>query len=119
MKKNIGALLVIAAIALGAPPSTFAGAASPLSNGGVVSRHDSVVYTVTFMGGEPAAVEVIGDGDTDLDVYVSDENDNLIASAEGRGDHAVVRWQPRWTGPFTIRIVNRGSVSNRYVVITN
>ena len=72
-------------------------------------------YTITFRGGEAAVFAVSGDGDTRLDLYVYDQNGNLIDSDVGHGDDKVCRWAPRWTGPFVIRVVNRGSVANRYL----
>jgi hypothetical protein len=62
---------------------------------------------------------VKGDGDTRLDLYVYDENGNLITSQVGPGDNCLARWQPKWTGPFTIRVVNRGGIGNRYYIWTN
>ena len=34
-------------------------------------------------------------------------------------DDCYVRWVPAWTGRYTIRIVNRGPVYNRFVILTN
>lgn len=64
-------------------------------------------------------VIVNGDGDTDLDLYVYDENGNLMGKDIDYSDYCVVSWTPRWTGPFTIKIKNRGSVYNRYKIYTN
>lgn len=77
------------------------------------------VWKFTFRGGEEAIVMVIGDGDTDLDLYIYDENGNLIDSDTDPDDNCICTFTPRWTGPFTIKIVNRGRVYNRYVLITN
>lgn len=77
------------------------------------------VYRVQFRAGELAIVTVSGDGDTDLDLYVYDSNDNLIDSDTDYSDDCVCMWTPRWTGTFTIKIKNRGSVYNRYVIHTN
>lgn len=76
-------------------------------------------YKVQFRAGELAIVTVSGDGDTDLDLYVYDSNDNLIDSDTDYSDDCVCMWTPRWTGTFTIKIKNRGSVYNRYVIHTN
>jgi hypothetical protein len=66
-----------------------------------------------------AIVTVQGDGDTDLDLYVYDEFGNRVAADEGPTDHCSVIWTPRWTGTFTIKVVNRGALSNRYRLRTN
>lgn len=77
------------------------------------------VYKEKFYAGEQAAVIVIGDGDTDLDLYIYDANGNLITSDTDYSDDCVCTWTPKWTGTFTIKIVNRGNVYNRYVLRTN
>ncbi len=84
-----------------------------------VSAKDTDVWTVTFRGGSRAMVVVNGDGDTDLDLYVYDENGNLMGKDIDYSDYCVVSWTPRWTGPFTVKIINRGNVYNRYRIYTN
>jgi hypothetical protein len=76
-------------------------------------------FRITFNGLEVATVALSGDGDTRLDLYVYDENGNLVTSQVGPGDDCLATWVPRWTGTFIIRIVNRGVLSNRYVLVTN
>ena len=75
-------------------------------------------FIVTFRGGEPARVAVRGDGDSDLDLYVYDENGNLICKDDDPSDGMYCAWNPRWTGPFRIRILNRG-VANEYRIAHN
>ena len=76
-------------------------------------------YTASFVANQLAEILVSGDGDTDLDLYVYDSNGNLIASDTDYSDDCYVRWVPKWTGRYTIRIVNRGPVYNRFVILTN
>ena len=76
-------------------------------------------YTVKFWAEELAEVVVLGDGDTDLDLYIYDEGGHLIASDSDYTDQCVCRWVPAWTGSFTIKIINRGAVYNSYVLATN
>lgn len=76
-------------------------------------------YTASFIADRLAEVLVSGDGDTDLDLYVYDSNGNLIASDADYTDDCYVRWVPAWTGRYTVRIVNRGPVYNRFVILTN
>jgi hypothetical protein len=93
--------------------------------GGAIYHTDRVLpfradsYTLTFRGGEVARVAVVGDGDTDLDLYVYDENGNLIGSDTDATDRCLVQFTPRWTGQFRIRITNSGWVYNQYVLMTN
>jgi hypothetical protein len=73
-------------------------------------------YTAYVMGGVPAAITINGDGDTDLDLYVYNRFGNLVAVDEDDTDYCVVRWVPASSGMVTIRVVNRGSVYNDYIV---
>lgn len=76
-------------------------------------------YDVKFTGGELARVVVYGDGDTDLDLYIYDENGNLIVKDDDRSDRCVVQWTPKWTGTFRVSVSNRGKVANQYALATN
>ncbi len=60
-----------------------------------VEAYTANVYRVSFYGGELARVRVVGDGDTDLDVYVLDEHGNEIASHTDYTDNCEAIWQPR------------------------
>ncbi|MDY2605779.1 MAG: hypothetical protein SOW10_06490 [Alloprevotella sp.] len=71
-------------------------------------------WTYTFRANSEARVTVEGDGDTDLDLYIYDENNNLITKDDDNIDYCICTWTPKWTGTFKIKIVNRGSVYNRY-----
>lgn len=75
-------------------------------------------YRVTFRGGEPARVVVSGDGDSDLDLYVYDENGNRICQDTDATDTMICSWTPRYTGPFTIRVRNLGE-ANVYRIVHN
>jgi hypothetical protein len=85
----------------------------------IVRAKSSNVYHWTFVGHEWEVLAVSGDGDTDLDLYVYDDNGNLIAKDDDYSDDCLVRFMPRWTGHFTIKVVNRGKYANRYTIGTN
>lgn len=76
-------------------------------------------YEIKFWASELAEVIVIGDGDNDLDLYIYDQNGNLIASDTDYTDQCVCRWVPAWTGAFRIRIVNRGAIYSDFAIATN
>ena len=84
-----------------------------------VKANTTDIYTIRFYGGSLAEVFVSGDGDTDLDLYIYDENGNLITKDDDYSDDCLCRWYPRWTGVFKVKIVNRGSVYNRYQIYVN
>ncbi|MCH2174471.1 MAG: hypothetical protein MK193_01945 [Lentisphaeria bacterium] len=86
---------------------------------GRVNARETDEFVVSFRGGKPAWIYVSGDGDTDLDLYVYDENGNRIGEDEDGTDECLVRFNPIWTGPFTIRVKNRGNIYNAYKLVTN
>ncbi len=76
-------------------------------------------YEISFIERELAEIFVLGDGDTDLDLYVYDSNGHLIAKDDDFTDRCIVRWVPAWTGRYIIKIVNRGPILNNYHLLTN
>jgi hypothetical protein len=91
----------------------------PLKRLDSVLSHSTDVYRWTFRGGEHAAVGVVGDGDTDIDLYVYDGNGNYIGSDTDITSQCLVEWTPRWTGTFIIMVKNLGSVYSDYLIVTN
>ena len=79
----------------------------------------SDIYTVSFNGEEPAMAAITGDGFTDLDLFVEDQNGNRICSSTSAVDDEICRWTPKWTGNFRIRVRNIGTVPNEYRLWTN
>jgi hypothetical protein len=90
-----------------------------ISHGDRVHARTINTYYIDFYGGEYAEVAIVGDGDTDLDLFIYDENGNLIASGESYSDTEVVGWTPRWTGTFTVEVHNLGSVYNDFGLGSN
>lgn len=84
-----------------------------------VNGNSTDTYQISFVAGYLAEILVSGDGDTDLDLYVYDNNGNLIAQDSDYSDDCYVSWVPAWTGRFIVKIVNRGPVYNKYVLLTN
>ena len=121
------ALLAEAAAIDGAAkaPAMAAAAATRGAKGGPKSHLDMALgystdkFRVVFRGNSPAFVSVVGDGDTDLDCFVTDEDGNLIASDTNPTDRCSMAWTPVWTGPFTIRVKNLGDSPNLYHLTTN
>ncbi len=85
----------------------------------IMAGKTDIYRGIRFIGGEEAGVIVIGDGDCDLDLYVYDENDNLIEKDTDGTDRCIVTWTPSWTGPFTIKVKNYGSVYADYILVSN
>jgi hypothetical protein len=114
--------LILAAVAavVGVQGVGLAGAIpGPRENTTRVTARGTDRYEIVFRGGEVTRIVVDGDRTTDLDLYVYDENGNLVAKDDDNTDYCVVSFTPRWTGKFTVRVVNRGSVWNQYKITTN
>jgi hypothetical protein len=84
-----------------------------------VNPRSTDIYNVTFRGGEPAIVAISGDGDTDLDLIIRDENGNVVCASQTTGDDEACRWYPKWTGAFRIEVKNLGGVYNQYRMAHN
>ncbi len=61
-------------------------------------------------------VVVDGDGDTDLDLYVTDTAGNRLAVDDDETDYCVGRFYMRSAGYIQIRIRNLGDVYNEYQI---
>lgn len=108
-----------AALAKAGPGGTLGATGGPVSHRDRVQKRTTDTYTLRFRGGERARVVVIGDGDTDLDLIVEDENGNVVGRDVDLTDDCVVEWSPRWTGTFRVRVINNGNVFNNYLLLTN
>jgi hypothetical protein len=86
-----------------------------------VDTNRSVTYFERFYGGELATVSIVGDGDTDLDIFVYDAQGRLVAQGVGPTDIESVSWFVPGNQIQTYRIVvrNLGGVWNRYTMRTN
>jgi len=120
MKKNLLARLVLVGVI--SLSVAIPGLASSI-NGGcgnhVIAPYSRDSFRVTFRRAESARVAVTGDGSSDLDLYVYDANGNQVAKDDDYSDDCLAVWMPRWTGAFTIVVVNRGSNYNQYAICTN
>jgi hypothetical protein len=103
MKKNVIAKIVIALTLT----VSLAGVSWAAELAGIVAPRASKTFTARFYAGERITVGVIGDGSTDLDLYVYDVRGNEIAKCTGSSD------------TFTIKVVNRGYDYNEFVVYTD
>lgn len=77
------------------------------------------VFSVPFYGGSLAELAIVGDGDADLDLLVTDENGNVICKDVSYSDQLYCSFTPRWDGYFLVGVVNQGRVRNSYYLLTN
>jgi len=77
------------------------------------------IFRVPYRGGSLAELAIIGDGDADLDLLVTDENGNHICRDTSYSDKLYCSWTPRWDGYFLVGVVNQGRIRNSYYILTN
>jgi hypothetical protein len=85
----------------------------------VCQAYGSVTYYEQFRGGWTARVALVGDGSTDLDVFVYDLQGRLVAQGTGPTDIELVSWFPVRTQTYRIVVRNLGGTWNRYSIATN
>lgn len=77
------------------------------------------VFKVPFYGARLAEIAIVGDGDTNLDLLVTDENGNTICLDRTWSDKLYCAFTPRWDGYFFVAVKNQGRVRNSYYILTN
>ncbi len=78
-----------------------------------------VFRNVPFEGSRYAEVYVEGTGRSNLDLFIKDGKGHIVCSDTDPSDINYCGWTPKWTGPFTIIVENRGKAANKYKLMTN
>lgn len=98
--------------------------ASPFGQGPIVvvrrlRARETFGFVVEARRHEVLRVAAIGDGDTNIDLVLRDQNGAAICT-DGSRDHYPVCTVPRpQGGPIRIEVVNRGEVWSRVQILTN
>jgi hypothetical protein len=92
------------------------GASSTLSR---LPAGQSDIWEIPFYGDSYAEVAVLGDGDANLDVLVTDENGNTICYDVSWSDKIYCDFVPSWNGYFYVTVQNNGGSRNSYYLMTN
>jgi hypothetical protein len=79
-----------------------------------VPAKGSDTHSFAFRRGLRVTITVRGDGDTDVDLFVYDENGRLVAKDDDLTDVCVVAFTPEETGRFRVEVKNLGNVYNEY-----
>ena len=87
-------------------------------NGTVFADSDKTIYA-SFKKGQLAEITIQGDGKSDLDLYVYDEDGNLVTSDNGKYDECYVSWTPKQTLAYKIVIKNGGTTDNECMLVSN
>lgn len=85
-----------------------------------VDGYQTAVIDESFYGGEYAEVTAYGfEYAADVDLYVYDENGNLICTSATYGNAEGCGWYPNWTGAFSIVVSNNGAAGTWVTLATN
>jgi hypothetical protein len=76
-------------------------------------------WTLTFYGGAYAEVAIIGHGNGNLDLLVTDDGGTIICQDRGSGDGAICGFTPAENGAFTVTVTNPGATPDGYILLTN
>jgi hypothetical protein len=84
-----------------------------LLGSGVIGPGQAEHYSVNLQAGATYRVYVApSDPSVDFDLYIHDENGNLVAADESLDPDAICQLTPRWTGPFLLSVRSaRGAAS--------
>jgi len=67
-------------------------------------------HEAVLKGGKTYSICVdADDADVDFDVFVYDENDNLVEQDTDEDSDALCFITPRWTGPFQVKVLATGT----------
>ncbi len=76
-------------------------------------------FDIVVEARKPAIIAALGDGDTDVNIYVYDSRDALIAQDTSPGHEAVVRWTPTSASRYRVVVRNNGPLNTYTVVLSN
>ena len=80
-----------------------------------VMAYETDTWRVWIPAGS-SRIDVRGDGDTDLDCYVYDQDGDLLGLDNDYTDHCIVDVWQRRGGNIHVEITNLGNVYNRYTI---
>lgn len=98
---------------------TRGAAGGPKEGREVAYGQGTVTFNIAFRANEWAEVYVSGSGSSILDIFIYDNNGNLVARTDVNTYDAYVSWVPRWTGSYQVVVRNLGNASNRFQLFTN
>lgn len=119
MLKNLKIRALVAAccivsMAFGSGLAQAAPIGGPKVSNERVLAYDTDSYNVDLRANEKTTITLIGDGDTDLDVFVYDQWGNQVASSTDSSDVCRIVFEPNVGGNYRIEVKNLGDVYNAY-----
>ena len=82
-----------------------------------VSAGDIEYFTYHATAGVEASILIIGDGDTDLDLFVFDRKANSVTEDTDNLDVCLCEWTATYTGQYYVAVKNWGNVYNEFTIV--
>ncbi|MCB1508389.1 MAG: hypothetical protein KDI98_06470, partial [Hyphomicrobiaceae bacterium] len=80
-----------------------------------IDPQSSVSFTLRV--DQPTEILLIGDGGSDLDIEIVGPNGSVLCRSSGYSDREYCRIAPRGLETLSMRVTNRGRLSNRFLVL--
>ena len=90
----------------------------PMNMVGSVAPYDSAFYDIPFNAGQTAVVSIQGNGNTNLQLFLHDD-DGHTANGLGYWDQRTVSMDVYRAGFFRVEVRNLGARPNTFVISTN
>lgn len=84
-----------------------------------LSTAQTETWPVAFFGASLAEVAILGNGKSNLDLKITDENGNAVCQDIAPSDTAYCSFYPAQNGTFLITVNNTGPAGNSYFLLTN
>ncbi len=119
MKNFAAKLFLIVVVASGLSTVAWAGgttaaAAERMTRYFRVDAYDTNFHTFYVEPDTRTTIRITGDGDTDLDAYVKDEEGDVIVEDLRTTTDGYLTFFSRYGGLYTVTVDNTGHVYNRY-----
>jgi hypothetical protein len=111
MKRIIATLAVVGMLGLGQAARADGSAVY------VIGPGETLSIPATIYAGSWTSVGVIGDGGTDLDLYVYDPLGRLMGYDDDETDDCLVQFTAPMTGTYTIKVVNRSTTRSNVFLL--
>jgi hypothetical protein len=84
-----------------------------------IRPHSTDIYVVRFAGGETARATVVTNSGQDVDIFVYDMEDKLVAYDNGLNTTGACSWIPDKSAEYSVRVTNTNGVTVDYTLFTN
>lgn len=93
--------------------------AGPLALQRRLSARTGLAWSATARGGEMAIVSAVGDGDSNIDLKVTNGGGRVVCADRQRDYYPMCRWSVGRAGVYRIEVTNSGRVPSNVMVLSN